>query len=101
MTNEEPPQDQQHAAVRSARPVTTPPVGLLRAKFTQHPELAQVLLSTGDAGISCTGFENSSLWRDVPDVRGRSRMGRLPELTRPDPLAQQPLRTWSAAGGAR
>ncbi|MFJ7626707.1 NADAR family protein [Streptomyces sp. NPDC097595] len=67
--------------------------GLLRAKFTQHPELAQVLLSTGDARISYTGFEDSPFWRDVPDDRGRNWMGRLLELTRSELLARQLLRT--------
>ncbi|WP_330310714.1 NADAR family protein [Streptomyces sp. NBC_00523] len=67
--------------------------GLLRAKFTQHPELAQVLLSTGDARISYTGFEDSPFWRDVPDDRGRNWMGRLLELTRSELLAQQLLLT--------
>lgn len=56
--------------------------GLLRAKFTQHPELAEVLLSTGDARLSYTGYSESPYWRDVPDNRGRNWMGRLLELTR-------------------
>ncbi|MGZ2356902.1 NADAR family protein [Streptomyces sp. 372A] len=63
--------------------------GLLRAKFTQHPGLAQVLLSTGDARISYTGFADSPFWRDVPDDRGRNWMGRLLELTRSELLARQ------------
>lgn len=66
--------------------------GLLRAKFTQHPELARVLLSTGDARISYTGFADSPFWRDVPDDRGRNWMGRLLELTRSELLARQLLR---------
>ncbi|MGW2472648.1 NADAR family protein [Streptomyces sp. NPDC001665] len=66
--------------------------GLLRAKFTQHPELAQVLLSTGDARISYTGLEDSPFWRDAPDDRGRNWIGRLLELTRSELLAQQLLR---------
>ncbi|MEU2021503.1 NADAR family protein [Streptomyces sp. NPDC016469] len=67
--------------------------GLLRAKFTQHPDLAEVLLSTGDARISYTGFADSPFWRDVPDDRGRNWMGRLLELTRSELLARQLLRT--------
>ncbi|MFC8537433.1 NADAR family protein [Streptomyces sp. NPDC057249] len=63
--------------------------GLLRAKFTQHPGPAQVLLSTGDARISYTGFADSPFWRDVPDDRGRNWMGRLLELTRAELLARQ------------
>lgn len=62
--------------------------GLLRAKFTQHPELAEVLLSTGDARLSYTGYSESPYWRDVPDNRGRNWMGRLLELTRSE-LARQ------------
>ncbi|MEW2555117.1 NADAR family protein [Streptomyces zhihengii] len=65
---------------------------LLRAKFTQHPELARVLLSTGDARISYTGFSESPFWRDVPDGRGRNWMGRLLELTRSELVARQLLR---------
>lgn len=65
---------------------------LLRAKFTQHPELAQVLVSTGDARISYTGFSDSPFWRDVSDGRGRNWMGRLLELTRSELVAQQFLR---------
>lgn len=56
--------------------------GLLRAKFGQHPELAEVLLSTGDARISYTGFSESLHWTDAPDSRGRNWVGRLLELTR-------------------
>lgn len=67
--------------------------GLLRAKFTQHPGPAQVLLATGDATISYTGFEDSPFWRDVPDDRGRNWMGRLLELTRSELLAQRLPRT--------
>ncbi|GGV70615.1 hypothetical protein GCM10010277_81780 [Streptomyces longisporoflavus] len=66
---------------------------LLRAKFTQHPELARVLLSTGDARISYTGLSDSPFWRDVPDGRGRNWMGRLLELTRSQLVAQQLLMT--------
>ncbi|WP_330279128.1 NADAR family protein [Streptomyces sp. NBC_00569] len=65
---------------------------LLRAKFTQHPELAQVLVSTGDARISYTGLSDSPFWRDIPDARGRNWMGRLLELTRSELVAQQLLR---------
>ncbi|MET7383726.1 NADAR family protein [Streptomyces sp. NPDC005529] len=63
--------------------------GLLRAKFTQHPELAEVLLSTGDARISYTGFSESPFWTDVPDGRGRNWIGRLLDLTRSELVAQQ------------
>ncbi|MGE6737707.1 NADAR family protein [Streptomyces sp. NPDC059900] len=68
---------------------------LLRAKFTQHPELARVLVSTGDARISYTGLSDSPFWRDVHDGRGRNWMGRLLELTRSELVAQQLLRPGS------
>ncbi|MEV5160734.1 NADAR family protein [Streptomyces sp. NPDC053728] len=65
---------------------------ILRAKFTQHPDLARVLASTGDARISYTGLSDSPFWRDVRDGRGRNWMGRLLELTRSEIVAQQLLR---------
>lgn len=61
--------------------------GLLRAKFTQHPELAEILLSTGDAGLSYTGYEESPYWRATRDDRGRNWTGRLLELIRSELLA--------------
>ncbi|WP_326797037.1 NADAR family protein [Streptomyces sp. NBC_01808] len=63
--------------------------GLLRAKFTQHPRLAEVLLSSGDARISYTGISESPFWRDVPDSRGRNWVGRLLELIRAELVARQ------------
>ncbi|WP_405864292.1 NADAR family protein [Streptomyces sp. NBC_01515] len=56
--------------------------GLLRAKFTQHPELAAVLLGTEDARISYTGLSDSRFWLDARDDRGRNWVGRLLELVR-------------------
>ena len=66
--------------------------GLLRAKFTQHPALGQVLVSTEDARISYTGLSDSPFWRDVSDGRGRNWIGRLLELTRSELAAQRLLR---------
>ncbi|MER5881004.1 NADAR family protein [Streptomyces sp. NPDC001910] len=65
---------------------------LLRAKFTQHPELAEVLVSTGDATISYTGLSDSPFWRDIADGRARNWMGRLLELVRSELVAQRFLR---------
>lgn len=65
--------------------------GLLEAKFTQHPALSEVLLSTGDSVISYTGLSDSPFWRDVPDSRGRNWMGRLLELTRSELVARRAL----------
>lgn len=63
--------------------------GLLEAKFTQHPELAEVLLATGDAVISYTGLSDSAFWLDGFDDRGRNWMGRLLELTRSELVARR------------
>ncbi|MFE6889908.1 NADAR family protein [Streptomyces sp. NPDC057694] len=65
--------------------------GLLRAKFAQYPELAQVLVSTGDARISYTGFSDAPFWTDAPDNRGRNWTGRLLELIRSELVARQLL----------
>jgi predicted NAD-dependent protein-ADP-ribosyltransferase YbiA (DUF1768 family) len=53
---------------------------LLRAKFTQHPELARTLLATGDARIHYTGF-GSRYWH-TSRQEGRNWIGRLLELIR-------------------
>ncbi|UGQ11960.1 NADAR family protein [Yinghuangia sp. ASG 101] len=66
--------------------------GLLRAKFTSYPELAEVLLSTGDARISYTGFSEAPFWRDSCNRQGRNWMGRLLELIRSELSADRPLR---------
>ncbi|MEV5479283.1 NADAR family protein [Streptomyces sp. NPDC052207] len=64
---------------------------LLRAKFSQHPELAEVLLSTRDARISYTGISESPHWTDRGPREGRNWVGRLLELTRAELLANQIL----------
>ncbi|MES5822526.1 NADAR family protein [Streptomyces sp. RG80] len=56
--------------------------GLLRAKFTQHPDLAEILLATGGAMISYAGHEESPYWRDAGSRGGRNWVGRLLELVR-------------------
>ncbi|WP_406120970.1 NADAR family protein [Streptomyces sp. NBC_00989] len=56
--------------------------GLLRAKFTQHPELAAVLLGTEDARIGYTGYSDAPFWLHARDDRGRNWVGRLLELVR-------------------
>jgi len=53
---------------------------LLRAKYTQHPELADILLATGDARIHYTGT-GSRYW-NAGRREGRNWMGRLLELIR-------------------
>ncbi len=56
--------------------------GLLRAKFDQHPRLAELLVATGGAGISYTGLWEAPFWRDEGPRGGRNWMGRLLELIR-------------------
>jgi ribA/ribD-fused uncharacterized protein len=48
----------------------------LRAKFFQHPELADVLLSTWDESI-VEHSANDSFWADAEDGSGRNRLGEL------------------------
>jgi N-glycosidase YbiA len=46
------------------------------AKFTQHPQLQQLLLSTGDTMIvEHTG--NDDYWGDGGDGRGKNMLGRI------------------------
>ncbi|WP_078988390.1 NADAR family protein [Streptomyces sp. WM6372] len=70
--------------------------GLVRAKFEQHPRLAEVLLATGETGIRYTGISEAPFWRAEDPRGGRDWMGRLLELVRaelraaaarPDPAA--------------
>jgi ribA/ribD-fused uncharacterized protein len=48
----------------------------LRAKFTQHPELRQQLLATGDAVI-VEHTERDSYWGDGGDGSGKNRLGHI------------------------
>lgn len=59
---------------------------LLRAKFGRHPDLAAVLLATGDATLVYD--ENSAFWGDRAG-RGRNWMGRLLELVRSELRARE------------
>lgn len=49
---------------------------VLRAKFTQHPELKTLLLSTGEAEL-VEHTRNDAYWGDGGDGSGRSRLGQL------------------------
>ncbi|MGW2994926.1 NADAR family protein [Streptomyces sp. NPDC001193] len=60
---------------------------LLRAKYEQHPGLAEVLLSTGDATVLYDDAD-SGFWGDNGG-RGRNWTGRLLELVRSELLAGQ------------
>jgi predicted NAD-dependent protein-ADP-ribosyltransferase YbiA (DUF1768 family) len=74
--------------------------GLLRAKFTQHPELAAVLLGTEDARIRYTGHSDSPFWLDDRRDRGRNWVGRLLELVRSElTLAQETQGIRQTRGG--
>jgi ribA/ribD-fused uncharacterized protein len=48
----------------------------LRVKFTQHPELHALLLSTGDEQL-IEHTANDSYWADGGDGSGRNRLGEL------------------------
>lgn len=48
----------------------------LRAKFTQHPQLRSLLLSTGDAEI-IEHTTNDRYWADGGDGSGKNRLGEL------------------------
>ncbi|MFG3491621.1 NADAR family protein [Streptomyces sp. NPDC047972] len=54
--------------------------GLLRAKYEQHPEAAEILLATGDATVVYDDV-NSGFWGDNGG-RGRNWTGRILELVR-------------------
>ncbi|MEJ8641877.1 NADAR family protein [Streptomyces sp. MS1.HAVA.3] len=63
--------------------------GLLRAKFDQHPRLAEVLLATGEAAIVYTGISEAPFWRDEGPRGGRNWTGRLLELVRSELRAER------------
>ncbi len=48
----------------------------LRAKFTQHPQLRSLLLSTGDAQL-IEHTANDTYWADGGDGSGKNRLGEL------------------------
>jgi predicted NAD-dependent protein-ADP-ribosyltransferase YbiA (DUF1768 family) len=89
----EQPYDAKDLAARAPRRSDWPAVRLavmaqlLRAKYTQHPDLAAVLTATGDARIHYSGLD-SSYWI-AGDKDGRNWVGRLLELVRAELLAQQ------------
>jgi ribA/ribD-fused uncharacterized protein len=49
---------------------------VVRAKFNQHDDIRQVLLSTGDAKIA-EHTENDSYWGDGGDGSGKNMLGRI------------------------
>ncbi|GAA3115524.1 NADAR family protein [Nonomuraea salmonea] len=60
---------------------------LLRAKFAQHPDLAEILLATGDGRIHYA-HATSEFW-DITDAAGRNWLGRLLELVRAELVADR------------
>ncbi|MFF1923004.1 NADAR family protein [Streptomyces sp. NPDC058221] len=60
---------------------------LLRAKYTQHPDLAEILLATGDATLVYD--EGDSLFWGDNAGRGRNWTGRLLELVRSEMYARR------------
>ncbi|MER7733032.1 NADAR family protein [Streptomyces erythrochromogenes] len=92
----------QEAGGRAARRADWPGVrlavmaGLLRAKFDQHPRLAEVLLATGEAPIVYTGSSDARFWRDEGRGGGRNWMGRLLELVRSELRAAGTVQTPAA-----
>ncbi|MEM7163739.1 MAG: NADAR family protein [Bacteroidota bacterium] len=48
----------------------------VRAKFTQHEDLAALLISTGDAKL-IEHTENDSYWGDGRDGSGKNRLGKI------------------------
>ena len=48
----------------------------VRAKFTQHPELTELLLATGDA-VLVEHTTNDSYWGDGGDGGGKNMLGRI------------------------
>ncbi|MEU8341862.1 NADAR family protein [Spirillospora sp. NPDC048832] len=61
--------------------------GLLRAKYTQHPDLAETLMGTGDASLAYNGME-SDHWRTRGSA-GRNWVGRLLEVVRSELQAER------------
>lgn len=80
----------EQTAIRTDWPVirTAVMARLLRAKFAQHPQLAETLLGTGDGRIEYTSF-GSRYWNAYRG-QGRNWMGRLLELIRSEIAAQRP-----------
>lgn len=61
--------------------------GLLRAKYTQHPDLAEILLATGDATVVYDDSDSGFWGNDTG--QGRNWTGRLLELVRSELQARQ------------
>ncbi|MER5635363.1 NADAR family protein [Kitasatospora sp. NPDC002227] len=60
---------------------------LLRAKYAQHPELAAILLATGDAALRYSDSDSPRFWGQH-GAEGRNWAGRLLELVRAELAAE-------------
>lgn len=87
------PHDARKMAEEAARVANWPDArtavmaGLLRAKYDQHPHLAEVLLGTGDAPLGYGGID-SDHWV-TRGGKGRNWIGRLLELVRSELQARE------------
>jgi N-glycosidase YbiA len=61
----------------------------VRAKFTQHADLKQILLETGDAQL-VEHTENDSYWGDGGDGSGKNRLGQILMKVRDELRRQSP-----------
>jgi N-glycosidase YbiA len=63
----------------------------LRAKFTQHPELGELLIGTGDAEL-VEHTRNDHYWADGGDGSGKNRLGALLMELRAELVGEQAAR---------
>jgi len=63
---------------------------LVLAKFTQHPELRELLLATGDAAL-VEHTENDAYWGDGGDGSGKNRLGEIPMRVREELRHRKPV----------
>ena len=61
----------------------------LRAKFTQHPDLKELLLRTGSAQL-VEHTANDNYWGDGGDGSGKNRLGILLMELRAELIQEQP-----------
>lgn len=60
----------------------------LRAKFSKHPDLAEILLATGDA-LLVERTDRDRFWGDGGDGSGKNRLGHLLMVVRSHLREQQ------------
>lgn len=62
---------------------------VVKAKFSQHPELRQILLATGDAML-VEHTERDSYWGDAGDGSGKNKLGQILMRVREELRAESP-----------